>query len=399
MSPIRSPLPALAIALARQGHPREAWTRWETGLARGLLDDLAARSLRPLTAEERRREASLAGQLQQFDEVITLLTAQARRNQDDDALLDRRRRERGALRSQWVEFQNALDHRYGAYVGRPLTLEDVQKTLPADTALVGWLDESSRHWACVVRRSVDPTWVPIAGSGPEGAWTREDDERPRKLRAALAGHQPTWTPLVEALARQRIGPLQPHLKGVKHLIVLPSPALPGLPIETLVASKRPGDPAALVVSYAPSGSIFARLAAQRIPAPGPNRILALGDPDFPRPVQRAAAPKPPDHGLAIKTVEPNGTADLFGIKPGDVLLEYNNRPLKSFGDLASFVSAAGKTAGACRSSSGATGSSVRWRSPLASSASSPTPTAPSPRSSWLSGRRPRSSGRAPVVRA
>ena len=40
-------VPALAMALARQGQFRDAWTRWETGLARGLLDDLSARSPGP----------------------------------------------------------------------------------------------------------------------------------------------------------------------------------------------------------------------------------------------------------------------------------------------------------------------------------------------------------------
>jgi hypothetical protein len=43
------PLPALAIARASAGHAREAWRLWESGLGRGLLDDLSASRLRPLT--------------------------------------------------------------------------------------------------------------------------------------------------------------------------------------------------------------------------------------------------------------------------------------------------------------------------------------------------------------
>jgi hypothetical protein len=34
----------LAVALARQGEHCEAWARWETDLARGLLDDRSARA-------------------------------------------------------------------------------------------------------------------------------------------------------------------------------------------------------------------------------------------------------------------------------------------------------------------------------------------------------------------
>src|SRR5262249_58449656 len=89
-----------------------------------------------------------------------------------------------------------------------------------------------------------------------------------------------------------------------------------------------------VVSYAPSGSMFARLSAPRSQPQGPPRLLALGAPAFPKPAPSGPAPPPPDHGIAILAVVPHGTADLFGIKPGDVLLEYNGKVLKSLSDLA-----------------------------------------------------------------
>src|SRR5262249_20924016 len=136
----RSPLPALAIALARQGQPREAWIRWEADLARGLLDDLSARQLRPLTPDQRRRGADLTGQLQPLDERITQLVAKARRTQEEDQQLDALRHQQGALRGQWVAFQNALDRQYQAFAGKPSNLEDAQQALPAHAALVGWLD-------------------------------------------------------------------------------------------------------------------------------------------------------------------------------------------------------------------------------------------------------------------
>jgi Tfp pilus assembly protein PilF len=365
LSPRSSPLPALAIAWARQGQPREAWARWEADLARGLLDDLSARLLRPLTRDQRRRETDLAGQLQRLNERITRLAAKARRTQEQDKQLDALRNQQSALRGQWVEFQNALDREYQAFAGKPSTLEEVQKALPSDAALVGWLDVAKHHWACVVRHEGDPHWVKIPGAGPDGAWTNDDEQRPRAVHAALAGHepgwsapadgssratgaagrrpadpQPAWGALAEALAHQRLAPLRPHLKGVTHLIVLPSQALAVVPIEALVAALPDGSPRP-VVSYAPSGSMFARLSAPRPQPSGPPRLLALGDPAFPRPAPSGPAPTPPDHGLAILAVAPNGTADLFGIKPGDILLEYNGKALKSQGDLA-VVPAGGK---------------------------------------------------------
>jgi hypothetical protein len=123
------------------------------------------------------------------------------------------------------------------------------------------------------------------------------------------------------------------LKGVTHLIVLPSQALAGVPIEALVAALPDGAPHP-VVSYAPSGSMLARLSAPRTQPTGPPRLLALGDPAFPKPARSGPAPAPPDHGIAILAVVPHSTADLFGIKACDVLLEYNGKVLKSQSDLA-----------------------------------------------------------------
>jgi CHAT domain-containing protein/Tfp pilus assembly protein PilF len=341
LAPLRSPLPALAIALARQGKSHEAWARWEADLARGLLDDLSARSLRPLTPDQRRREADLAGQLQRLDERITRLAAKPRRSEDEDKQIELVQNQRSILRGQWVEFQNSLDHQYQAFAGKPSTLEDVRNALPADAALVGWLDVRKHHWAGVVRREGDPLWVKLPGIGEDGAWTKADDAAPGKLRDALADKEAAWRAPAEVLARQRLTPLIPHLNGVRHLIVVPSPALAGVPIEAVIEALPAGSPRPMV-TYAPSGSMFARLSAARSRSPGALRLLALGDPAFPKPAPGGPAPGPPDHGIAIVAVVPNSTADLCGIKPGDVLLEYNGKLLKSQSDLA--VVAAGEKA-------------------------------------------------------
>jgi hypothetical protein len=327
-------LQALAVALARQGKPREAWSRWEADLARGLLDDLSAHQLRPLTPDQRRREADLAGQLQRLDERITRLAAQAHRSQDEDRQLEALRHQQSALRGRWVAFQNELDRQYQAYAGQPSTLEEVQKTLSRDMALVGWLEVRKRHWVCLVRRDGAPVWVPTPGSGLEGLCTPQDHQRDRDCQIALATHAPGWRDLAAAVARQRLGPLLPHLVGVRHLIALPpSRSLAALPVEALIVALPEGSPRP-IVSYAPSGSMWARLSTPRSQPPGPPRLLALGDPAFPKPAPTDPAPTPPNHGIAILAVAPNSTADLFGLKPGDVLLEYNGQALRNSNDLA-----------------------------------------------------------------
>src|SRR5262249_14122523 len=77
----------LGMALARQGRFGEGWTRWESSLARGILDDYSSRRLRPLNAEERQSESDLVGQLQQLDEQIGRLAAKSGRNQEEDQRL------------------------------------------------------------------------------------------------------------------------------------------------------------------------------------------------------------------------------------------------------------------------------------------------------------------------
>jgi tetratricopeptide (TPR) repeat protein len=332
------PLSALAIALARHDQGREAWLSWESSLARGLLDDLSVRQLRPLNSEEHRQEADLLGQLQRLDEQIGKLAAQSRRTQDDDRRLEQLRTQEGTLRGRFREFAQALETRYGAFAGKAVALGDIQDALSADAALVGWVDLKSRgtglshHWACVVRKHGDPAWVQIPGSGQKGDWTKEDDQPIEALRKALAQNLPAWHGHAAQVVRQRLEPLLFHLEGVQHLIVLPSQDLAGVPIEALLAAGPP-ELAKRVVSYAPSGTMFARLIRPRPGDSGSPRLLALGDPAYRPPELEPAPPKPPDHGIAILAVEPFGTADLAGIQRDDVLLEYNGKLLKSVADL------------------------------------------------------------------
>ncbi len=82
-----------------------------------------------------------------------------------------------------------------------------------------------------------------------------------------------WKSLAAKLARQRLRPLEKHLDGVKHLVVLPSSAMAGIPIEILTER--------YVVSYAPSGTMYAYLKEQRPKfGGGAGELLALGDPVF-----------------------------------------------------------------------------------------------------------------------
>src|SRR5262249_27979257 len=113
---------------------------------------------------------------------------------------------------------------------------------------------------------------------------------------------------------------------------------PGSPGPRLWAScpprRRPGFPPRGPappphVRPAPWGHIRRRRNTPPPPGHPPPRLLALGAPEPPNPARGGPAPAPPDHGVAILAIEPHGNADLFGLKPGDVLLEYNSQVLRT----------------------------------------------------------------------
>jgi hypothetical protein len=190
----------------------------------------------------------------------------------------------------------------------------------------------------VVRSRGIPAWLPIAGSGLGGRWTKDDTGLAGKVRAELRrrpGAEPAGLQsLLERLRTQRLLPLDKSLTAsaagqpsVRRVIVLPSRALAGIPVETLLA---PDD--IRTVSYAPSATVFKYLREQ----PRPDRqagLLALGDPVYERRDTSNNSEPLPDHGLLVNVVAPGSNAATHGLKPGDVLLAYNGSALSKNDDL------------------------------------------------------------------
>ncbi len=104
-------------------------------------------------------------------------------------------------------------------------------------------------------------------------WTDKDKAVPRNALKALRNPHTEPGQDLKALFRQRLQPLTPQLRGVTHLIVLPSSSMAGITVEALTDHYR--------VSYVPSATLYAWLQEQRknLP-PGTGDLLALGDPAF-----------------------------------------------------------------------------------------------------------------------
>jgi tetratricopeptide (TPR) repeat protein len=332
-----SPLPALAAVLARNGKLELAWQTFEESLGRGTGDVLAARLRR--TPEERQRQTELLARLDQIERRLPALSRpdptpeQAQERRD---LLTQQRQVLHALDA----LREQLQRQYGGREGQVFRLAQVQERLAPDAALVGWIDfkgqpkavdPNGEHWGVVVRAQGPPAWVRLPGSGPQHAWTDADDKLPARLREALR-QRPTlstedWRALAKRLARQRLEPLAPslaaqgELPAARHLVVLPSALMDGIPL-AVVAERY-------TVSRAPSGSLYAHL--RGVARPDGRGLLAVADPVFTRP--EAPPPPLPPGGLLLTVVVPRGNAAQAGLKPGDVLLRYDQTLLTRRDDL------------------------------------------------------------------
>jgi hypothetical protein len=356
----RSVRPALAAVLARLGEPSEAWQAIEDDLGRGLLDELAARQDRRLTAAERARLRELTNELEKFEKLVESAPKELDKAQRAKRFEDlKRQRELASI--AFGEFQTKLVAEHKALAGQVAKLNEIQAALPADAALLAWVDirpsgpnaadPDGEHWGVVVRSRGTPAWIAIPGTGPNGLWTKHDEELASRVRAELRSRPGTGRgelrplversrtqadsqPLVDKLRIQRLEPLSKALAAsadglppARRLVVLPSAAAAGIPIEALLA---PDD--TRTVSYAPSATVFKYLREQ----PRPDRhagLLALGDPVYER-HDGSSEPKPlPDHGLLVNMVAPGSNAATHGLKPGDVLLAYNATALHKREDL------------------------------------------------------------------
>src|SRR5271157_2567521 len=339
--------PTLAAVQARLGQPAEAWQTLEEDMGRGLLDELAARQDRRLAFAERARLRELTTELEQLDKLVETAPKgleQAERAKRFDDL----KRQRELTSIALGEFQTKLVKDHGALAGEVARLSEVQAALPADATLVAWVDlppagpnaadPDGEHWGVVVRSRGVPAWIPIAGTGPDGLWTKDDTELAHHVRTELRRRPGAGSadlrPLAEKLRTQRLEPLTNALGSTadglptaRRLIVLPSRAMAGIPVEAMLASDD-----TRIVSYAPSATVFKYLREQ----PRPDRhagLLALGDPVYERPDKSSAPKLVPDRGLLVNVVAPGSNAATHGLKPADVLLAYNGQALNKKDDL------------------------------------------------------------------
>lgn len=323
----KSPYPFCAVVAANLGDPASAYAASERGLARGLLDELSSRRPSKEPDAQLKKRDRILQEVAAIQPRIVRLSVRPKRSPSEQGELDSLVKKRNELEDQLIEISAAASRNEIADLGT------IQRAIPADAALVLWNEaflEPEEHWACLVKSSGPPVWERSRGTGPKGEWTSEESELSRAFRETL----PSGTAAeVEALAKRlfdlRLAPLEKHLKGIRHLYVVPVWTMAGVPVEALTDQ--------YTISYVPSGTFLAKLKDK--PRPSGNRLLAVGDPAFPPPAKPIqAAPLPPG-GLLILQIVPDSAAHKIRLMPGDVLLKYAGVELKSVKDLTTAMDA------------------------------------------------------------
>lgn len=340
----RTPVLFLAGVLARNSKPAMAWQRLEQSLARGTLDDLTRK--RFLQPTESAQHAEILERLNYLNRRIlesaagkeTPGTAQQRKE-----LFEQRFRTQKEL-NDWTRL---MEEKHGPAAGAILDRTQIQQVLKDDAAFLGWVDFTVRpkavdptgeHWAMLLRSKGDPIWIQLPRTGPNDTWSNADESLADEVRQTLQKPKSGWQELARKLRAQRLDPLAKHLAAgnglpaVRHLIVLPSPKMDGLPFDVVADG--------YTVSYAPSGTIYTYLQQQK--RPESQDLLAVADPVFEKPKTDSPEPKLPAGGVLIDVVTPGSAAATAELKAGDVLLRYAGTELNSLDDLTKAIQAHAK---------------------------------------------------------
>lgn len=267
-----SPYPLLALAQIKSGDKDTAWQSVERDRGRALLDILKTKALRRLTPGELEQEAQLNNELTNLENTLIVLegdtSASSASRADSIRILLRN------LDSRWLDFTNRMAEKYPITEGRAYSITRIQSSLEPNSAIVGWLDIINHHYAHLITPDGTVEWVELS-STPIDSLT----DIYRAGVASFSKSSKHCKDLGSAIYRERLAPLEASLKRFKHLYVVPSGPMVGIPVEALVAEDNKYVSDKWNVTYIPSATVLAWL--KELPAPESRMALfALADPPF-----------------------------------------------------------------------------------------------------------------------
>lgn len=286
---LRPPATALASARLAQGKTDEAWPAAEKALARALADLLMTAEQRALSATEAAREDSLKGALTALESELAAYRAAIATDTTGEAAATAEEARQDLLEAEaaWSAFRREIASKYPVSEGQAFRLSRVQEALPANAALIGWIDVGAGagtfdSWVYAVRSEGPVAWA-RCGSASSGRYSPFRESQNYREQLATPQSSPVGVGRdARRLWAHRIAPIEHIIADAEELVVIPSGAMLGMPAETFVD----GDGALLgdrfAVSYAPSATIYAwlREGAATGGAGAGSGMLLLGDPPF-----------------------------------------------------------------------------------------------------------------------
>ncbi len=288
----RVPYPELAVAQLLLERGEDAWLAAEKHQGRVLADLLLASGVRPLTPAEAAHEDSLRREVGDLERQVSVLEGTAPDVASDavaakaDAVADELLR----VETEFRAFIQEMASKYPVEEGQIYGKARIQSSLSDEQALVGWVDARSvsgdhESWAYVMRDSGPVTWARLGAPSRGDSLHVPGGHELESLRGALANpHSPIMGATLDGgrLWNARLEPLLGALSGVEELVVVPSGDMLGMPVEALVDSDGVCAGERFIVSYVPSGTIYAWLAERASAARDRSgtRSLFVGDPVF-----------------------------------------------------------------------------------------------------------------------
>ncbi len=291
---------AISLLLS-QSKPEEAFEVAESYHARAFLDVLAETGLEAteeLTPAQQEHEDQLFEQISGIQRQFWQReSGQPELTAEQETQLKQKLAEaEGALQMYRLELRRA-DPRY-ASVKAPPTIGFARvatELLDKETALIEFVLGENRSYVWILQAGKLNAINLPPRKELESLVTAFHAASTAKVNsttaaAAISKLKTQSQPLYETLFQ----PLEPHLTGVRKLIVVPDGALSYLPFETLVSKSNRGASTFLLerfaISYAPSASALVALRNFKTIPSQTKGFIAFGDPVYTRPEPEIATP-------------------------------------------------------------------------------------------------------------
>ena len=277
-----SPYDQLAVNLLMQDRSDEAWPAAECAQGRMLSELLFSVGKRSLSLEQAALEDSLKREQSALEDSLRMVC------DEETAARETLRARLAANEAQWVALEEDLVRDQPLLRHEGVSIDSVRAALAPRTALIGWVTASTQDdrlliaYGYVITADHPPVWVALPHAGDALSTSRQ--------MIATVRHTSDWPFRVREDERTRargrqlwrswFEPLEPRLKDIDQLIVLPSDVFMGLPLEVLVDSTGTWLADRWDISYMPSPALLCRLASDRAVAARPSYAAALlvGDP-------------------------------------------------------------------------------------------------------------------------